>query len=109
MRVKEIEAENKKIAQRILHPKMAKDISSSKFNKFYDEHQSHSRVRSRFSDRSQSIIQSLAFDGLKLQKKNVQFLPQISMKRLNNSVKNRLKGKVESTVLSRCEPKHNDP
>ncbi len=69
---------------------MDKDINFSKFNKFYQQEQSYSRIRSRFSDRSQSIMQSLALDGLKLDRKNVQFLPQISFKRLDKAAKKTL-------------------
>lgn len=76
---------------------MDKDINFNKFSKFYQQEQSYSRIRSRFSDRSQSIMQSLALDGLKLDRKNVQFLPQISFKRLDRSVK---KTTVRSKKLS---------
>ena len=66
IRQKEIDAENKKIAQRIMHPKMSKDVSTKKFNRFYEKEQSYSRIRSRFSDRSQGIMESLALGGLKM-------------------------------------------
>ena len=66
MRQKEIEQENKKIAERLLHPKMSRDVSIKKFDKFYQQEQNHSRIRSRFSDRSQTIMQSLALGGLKM-------------------------------------------
>ena len=65
---------------------MSKDVSVRKFNKFFQKEQSYSRIRSRFSDRSQGIMQSLAFGNLKMQKKNVQFLPQLSFKRLNKKI-----------------------
>ena len=78
----EIENENKKIAQRILHPKMAKDINFTKMAKLYEKEQSYSRIRSRFSDRSQTIMESLAFGNLKFDQRNVQFLPQLSFKKL---------------------------
>jgi hypothetical protein len=65
MRLKEIERENKKIAQRIMHPKMAKGLNFNKMENDFEKEQSYSRIRSRFSDRSQSIMQSLALDGLK--------------------------------------------
>jgi hypothetical protein len=80
IRMKEIELENRKIAQRIMHPKMSRDVNFSSFVKFYEREQSYSRVRGKFSDRSQTIIQSLALGGLKLDKKNVQFLPQLAYK-----------------------------
>jgi hypothetical protein len=66
LRQKEIEVENKKIAQRIINPKMSKDVSVKKFNRFYEKEQSYSRIISRFSDRSTSIMQSLALGGLKM-------------------------------------------
>lgn len=69
-----------------MHPKRDKETNKSKMAKFYEQEQSYSRIRSRFSERSQSIIQSLAFGGLKLDKKNVQFLPQLSSKRLDKSI-----------------------
>jgi hypothetical protein len=49
-----------------MHPKMSKDVSLKKFNKFYQQEQDHARVRSRFSDRSKTIMQSLALGGLKM-------------------------------------------
>ena len=69
-----------------MNPKMSKDINSTKFHKFFQKEQSYSRIRSRFSDRSTSIMKSLAFGGLKMEKKTVQFLPQLSFKRLDRSV-----------------------
>jgi len=66
MRLKEIELENKKIAQRILHPKMTKGLNFNKMQNQFEKEQSYSRIRSRFSERSQSIMQSIALDGLKL-------------------------------------------
>lgn len=98
MRQKEIELENKKIAQRIINPKMSKDINSIKFNRFFEKEQSYSRIRSRFSDRSQGIMESLALGGLKMEKKNVQFLPQLSFKRLDRSSK--------QTLTDRSNPAH---
>ena len=62
----EIDTENKKIANRIMHPKMAKDMNVKKMVKLYEKEQSFCRIRSRFSDRSQNIMQSLALDTLKL-------------------------------------------
>lgn len=67
-----------------MNPKMAKDINYNKMIKFYEKQQSYSRIRSRFSDRSQNIMQSLALGNLKIEKKNVQFLPQLSFKKLSN-------------------------
>lgn len=85
LRQQEIERENKKIAMRIMKPKRGKDVDYLGLCDFYEKEQSYSRIRSRFSERSQTIMQSLAFDGLKLQKKHVQFLPQLSFKRLDHT------------------------
>ena len=64
---------------------MAHDMNVKKINKFYEQEQSYSRIRSRFSDRSKGIMETLALGGLKMDKKNVQFLPQLSYKRLPRS------------------------
>jgi hypothetical protein len=66
IRLQEIDLENKRIAARIMHPKMGKEMNYLKLCKFYQQEQSYSRIRSRFSERSQSIMQSLALGNLKL-------------------------------------------
>lgn len=47
------------------------------YDKEYERQQEYMRIRSRFSERSKSIMQSLMLDGLKMEKRNLQFLPQI--------------------------------
>lgn len=39
------------------------------------------KTRSRFSQKNQEIIRSLALHGLKFDRKDVQYLPQLSSKR----------------------------
>ena len=86
MRFKEIEEENKKIAQRIEKPKMSKDMRFKVYDKEYEKQQEYMRIRSRFSERSKSIMQSLMLDGLKMDKKNLQFLPQIRSPKHTDSI-----------------------
>lgn len=50
--------------------------------------QEYMRIRSRFSERSKSIMQSLMLDGLKMDKKNLQFLPQINTSRNYETIGN---------------------
>lgn len=106
LRQQEIELENKKIAARVLKPKRGKETDYLGLCNFYEKEQGYSRIRSRFSERSQTIMQSLALDGLKLKKQHVQFLPQLSFKRLdhsrahgaNNTVMERSKSPRKETV-----------
>ena len=86
---------------------MAKEMNYLKLCKFYNQEQSYSRVRSRFSERSQSIMQSLALDNLKLDKKNVQFLPQLSFKRLDRTVQHQNKTARLNTSKNSTNPKAN--
>lgn len=84
-----------------MHPKMSKDVSIKNFNKFFLQEQNHSRVRSRFSDRSQSIMKSLALGGLKMEKKNFQFLPQLSFKRLDKAISKNLTGRSRQSTMKK--------
>lgn len=79
---------------------MAKDMNYLKLCKFYQQEQSYSRIRSRFSERSQSIMQSLALDNLGFQQRNVQFLPQLSFKRLDKTVRHKNKTVFENTTAT---------
>lgn len=71
------------MAQRIMNPKMKKDNSNDTLHKFYQQKQSDSRVRRRFSNRSQNVMQTIALDSMKLEKKYLQFLPQIGRRPLD--------------------------
>jgi hypothetical protein len=99
LRQQEIERENKQIAARILRPKRGKETDYLGLCNFYEKEQGYSRIRSRFSERSQTIMTSLALDGLKLKKQHVQFLPQLSFKRLDRS---RTKGQ-NKTVMEKSQ------
>lgn len=63
--------------QRISNPKRNKEISYDDMQKFFAKEQSHSRVIRRFSQRSQSIMNSITLEGMKMDKRYLQFLPQI--------------------------------
>ena len=84
-----------------MHPKMSKDVSRKNFHKFFEKEQSYSRIRSRFSERSTGIMQSLALKNLKKEKKNCQFLPQLSFKRLDRSVNQTLTVRTKASRQSR--------
>ena len=56
------------------------------YDKEYEKQQEYVRIRSRFSERSKSIMQSLMLDGLKMDKKNLQFLPQIRSPKHTDSI-----------------------
>ena len=45
--------------------------------KFFMKEQSHSRVIRKYSQRSQNVMNTLTLDRMGLERKNLQFLPQI--------------------------------
>lgn len=81
---KEILRENAKIAGRIVNPKTVRTLAISELNRSYEKHQEHMRTRSRFSEKNQEIVKSLALQGLKFDRKDVQYLPQLTHKRGKN-------------------------
>ena len=72
------------MATRISNPKIKKQNKLKELDKSYAKEQEYLRIRSRFSERSKSIMKSLMLDGLKIDRKNLQFLPQIATKHNKN-------------------------
>ncbi len=54
------------MATRISNPKANKQNKIKELDKSYAREQEYLRIRSRFSERSKSIMKSLMLDGLKL-------------------------------------------
>ena len=69
------------MAERILNPKSVRALAISELKKSYETQQEHVRTRSRFSSKNQEIIRSLALQGLRFDKKDVQYLPQLTNKK----------------------------
>lgn len=68
-----------KIAMRLMNPKKS-GIDFKSFDKSFKKDQETVKIRSRYSDKNQEIIKSLALQGLHFKKRDVSFLPQIYKK-----------------------------
>ena len=76
-----------KLAARITNPKTIMTLALKELDKSYRKQQEVVKTRSRFSHKNQEIIRSLALHGLRFDKKDVQYLPQLTHKRKNPQLK----------------------
>lgn len=75
------------MAQRISKPKKLSTLNLSQLKKSYQREQEIVKTRSKFSNKNQQIIRSLALQGLKFEKKDLQYFPQIGLKRNSSKMK----------------------